>query len=306
MVFRPGFLIALLLSLYVPSTTVDMDPLLSLSLATHGLQLAHVQIRLANGQDLTTPEVQPANRLTYAFVGLSGLRRKQGKVLYGLSYWLSDEQHHPVLSRLDVRPDLKPQTEPAAVAFTLPVGLSHLQAGHRYRLRLRLFDKQGDGSLELQQYLEVKSQVAHAAPAAERQTRDNGPMRLDEAGLHLHSLSLRDQATGQVLASPRIHFDQSLQLHLEGVTGFELLQGRGLPGAEFTVLSAQGEEIMHQADVMQAFATGADADTLAHHLAFYLRIPRYSLRPGRYLWSVRLYDRRSHRQLGGRVWLELE
>lgn len=305
-----GLLLALLVSQPAGAVVVDMDPLDSLITLSNGLQAQKVEVRVAkpNRPLLAKPVIGAKDTLVYVFVRPTGFAVRQGTTQYGLSIWVTDEAHHQIFSQLDARRELGPipGNGDADITVSIPVEQVRMQLGGHYLVRVRIFDKLGDANLEARQYISVvpgsvyPPQLAPSAVAASAQG-----LQIMRRGLNAAVVSLTDANTNQPLIKGQVRFGQKPSLLMLGLQGFKISNGKGYPGGEMTVLNERGEEVLHLRDAMANFANGADSTTLADRLGFFIDIPPYSLRAGRYLWVTRLYDKLSDAQIGTKFWFDL-
>lgn len=303
---------ALLLSLWQPLASaleVDARPLERLIMVSDGLSAGQVSVEVLPGTSPDTRVIVPGEKLRYHFSNLAGFTATEaGLADYGIdvSYY---ENHSILLSGepwsikvdRDAKPaaGLPPLRPGGGMVVTVPTAGLNLAPDKDYRVKVRIYDRQSKASYTLEHRFNVAATAARS-DWREPQTSTSLGVELTTQGLAIASLSLEDEALKQALERAVIPQGKSLKLTLHDVEGLAAEADKRFLGYEVSLIDALGQTLMYFDDLSKLATAGTEArdpEDLSSTMKF--------SDPGRYLWTVRVFDKLNHRQLATKTWVEI-
>lgn len=287
---------------------VDMHPFQFLISVKEGLDAEKLEVGLhpLGTGILTGNRVQLSDQLAYRFENLSGLVQKaqQVQVAAEISVYDSEDQLVHELPDLFAGEPGLPAAELTGLTLTLKLQELGLKTGKRYRIVVHLRDKQGPGILELAHWLEVVPKIQHPESSFLTTQRFDDHLTSLQKDLSFEKLYFYDAESEKEIPDNVIALGQKVVLEFEGLDGFTEVDEQVFPGMEVTVLNSEGMMVMYSPDLLASYSEGVDPKLLKSSLTSNLRLNPDNA-PGRYLWVIRVFDKKSDHQLSTKYFLEV-
>lgn len=217
------------------SKSVNKD--LVTGLTTWGDGLSCEEVYLSDGD-----KVIKRNSFVYGesffvyFDGIDGFTRVGDAVFPGMSLVVKSDAGETVLEYEDLYESYSDgMTFSPLVLNTVVTAASPMVSKGNYNLKIKIWDKKGEGTFEAKLDFQVVS---------------NDKIKIESKGVSHKEIYLYSQERGKTITGNQAYFDENIYMIFEGLEGFTQEAGNVYPGLSITALDGSGVNVIDEADLI--------------------------------------------------------
>lgn len=288
---------------------LDIEPISGLVYMNRGLSFEDIDIELApkSAGKLVGHAITAQQQIVYRFEDPTGLTRKQGKVNLGIRFELFNSAGKQLKNDKGAMGNgvaVSGQTSLSSLSMTVDPRKLGIGTG-AYLIKGDVYDAFGSGSVHFEHRFEIVSQVSHPKEYIWIEHGIGYGARLTSMDLEAEDFFLMDKDSGDELPYNRFRLNQHVMMMFGHLTGFTISAGKAYPGVEMRVYDEQGNLLISHADLMPGTA-GVAADQAQGLISAALQVTSAKFKSGkRYLWYVKVFDKKSPNLLVNRMWFSV-
>ena len=205
--------------------------------AADGLGSQDVEMKV-NGQITSNNTFTFADKVEFIFNNIEGLKRKKGKVYPGMSLYVVKNGVDTLLRKDDLfieykdGTDLNPLKLEAYFSATLPC-----MNNETYRVFLKIWDKKGPGFITYEMPFKVKPSEV---------------LSIETNDISYSNIYFWNDTEKKVVTDKNIDINDEFILIIEGLDGFDLIDGIAHPALEIEIVDMKGKYVLSEKNVLES------------------------------------------------------